>query len=123
MKQLYTYFLAVGLIGLTAYFFNNPQWQIITRIANNRLSRIERDMSLKVKNTFTDQDIIIVNIGNMSRMGIALEIEKIQQGKPKVLGIDVCFVSTIKTQLGITSKCREKLCLFSTIKNLLSTCI
>jgi CHASE2 domain-containing sensor protein len=38
-----------------------------------------------------DTNIVLVNIGNISRRGIAREIERIAAEKPKVLGIDCSF--------------------------------
>jgi len=42
-----------------------------------------------------DTNIVLVNIGNLSRRGIARQIEKIASQKPKVLGID-CFFRMLK---------------------------
>lgn len=53
------------------------------------------DISYSVLNkneaTPIDNRIVILNIGNADRMGLALMIEKIRSAKPKVIGLDVEF--------------------------------
>ncbi len=43
------------------------------------------------KNQKIDTDIIVVNLGNSDRFIIAQAIEKIQQNKPKAIGLDAVF--------------------------------
>ncbi|HLO36847.1 MAG TPA: CHASE2 domain-containing protein [Lacibacter sp.] len=45
----------------------------------------------KNKNTPMDNRIIILNIGDADRLGLALMIEKLRMAKPKVIGLDVLF--------------------------------
>src|SRR5678816_545888 len=46
----------------------------------------------KTKNTLRDDRIVIINIGQADREGIAYLIEKTASMHPKVMGLDVLFV-------------------------------
>ena len=45
----------------------------------------------KSQNTPLDSNIVVINIGNADREGIALMIDKVASFKPKVMGLDVTF--------------------------------
>lgn len=44
-----------------------------------------------VKLDAVDEQIVLVNIGDLNRGGIAQQIEKIAESQPKVIGVQVCF--------------------------------
>lgn len=47
--------------------------------------------SLRIKETVPDSNIVLVNIGNLPRAGIAEQIRIINSHKPKIIGIDSFF--------------------------------
>jgi CHASE2 domain-containing sensor protein len=83
-------FLAMwGLVGLTQLNVFNAFDPIGEALADVELtdyvfSRLREDPEV-------DQNIVVVNIGNLSRAEIAEEIKIISQHKPKVIGIDSFF--------------------------------
>jgi CHASE2 domain-containing sensor protein len=54
-------------------------------------SQINRSAFEIVKLDQPDEQIVLVNIGDLNRGGIAQQIEMIAQNQPKVIGIQVCF--------------------------------
>ncbi|MBP6688155.1 MAG: CHASE2 domain-containing protein, partial [Lacibacter sp.] len=52
----------------------------------------------KNENTPIDNRIVILNIGNADRMGLALMIDKIRTAQPKVIGLDVNFAGPKEQQ-------------------------
>ncbi|TWI80508.1 CHASE2 domain-containing sensor protein [Lacibacter cauensis] len=83
-------FLVIGLLGLIPINTGilNP---FKTALKDLDFNDISYSVLKKNAGTPIDNRIIIVNIGNADRMGLALMIEKLRAAKPKAIGLDVEF--------------------------------
>lgn len=83
-------FLFIGLLGFLPLNTSilNP---FKTALKDLDFNDISYSVLNKNAGTPIDNRIVIVNIGNADRLGIAFMIEKIRVAKPKVIGLDVQF--------------------------------
>lgn len=83
-------FLVIGLLGIIPINTSilNP---FKTALKDLDFNDISYSVLKKNAGTPIDDRIIIVNIGNADRMGLALMIEKLRAAKPKAIGLDVEF--------------------------------
>jgi CHASE2 domain-containing sensor protein len=83
-------FLVIGFLGLIPINTSilNP---FKTALKDLDFNDISYSVLKKNAGTPIDNRIIIVNIGNADRMGLALMIEKLRAAKPKAIGLDVEF--------------------------------
>lgn len=86
----FSVFIVIGLLGLLPLNTGilNP---FKTALKDLDFNDISYSVLNKNKNTPMDNRIIILNIGDADRMGLALMIEKLRMAKPKVIGLDVTF--------------------------------
>ncbi|HEY0749709.1 MAG TPA: CHASE2 domain-containing protein, partial [Chitinophagaceae bacterium] len=85
-------FLVIGLLALLPLNTGvlNP---IKTALEDFDFNDLAYTKLGKNSETSLDKRIVIVNIGFADRAGLARMIEKIKEGKPKVIGFDVTFDS------------------------------
>lgn len=83
-------FLVIGFLGLIPINTSilNP---FKTALKDLDFNDISYSVLKKNEGTPIDNRIIIVNIGNADRMGLALMIEKLRAAKPKAIGLDAVF--------------------------------
>jgi len=100
MKERITlpdYIMAVvfvfGSLGLLSYIGGNIQSDVINPVekAFGDFELTDIVFSYLRERPGVDTNIVLVNIGDLDRAGIAEEIEIINQYKPKVIGIDAFF--------------------------------
>ncbi len=86
----FSVFFVIGLLGLLPFDSGilNP---FKTALKDLDFNDISYSVLHKNAGTPIDNRIIIINIGNADRLGLAAMIEKIRQAKPKVIGLDVQF--------------------------------
>lgn len=86
----FSVFLVIGLLGLIPINTSilNP---FKTALKDLDFNDISYSVLKKNAGTPIDNRIIVVNIGNADRMGLALMIEKLHAAKPKAIGLDVEF--------------------------------
>jgi len=83
-------FFVIGLLGLMPLNTSilNP---FKTALKDLDFNDISYSILKKNDGTPLDNRIVIVNIGDADRLGIALMLEKIRSAKPKVIGLDDQF--------------------------------
>lgn len=83
-------FFVIGLLGLMPLNTSilNP---FKTALKDLDFNDISYSILKKNDGTPLDNRIVIVNIGDADRLGIAMMIEKIRSAKPKVIGLDAQF--------------------------------
>lgn len=86
----FSVFIVIGLFSLLPLNTSilNP---FKTALKDLDFNDISYSVLNKNENTPIDNRIVILNIGNADRMGLALMIEKIRIANPKVIGLDVEF--------------------------------
>lgn len=86
----FSVFIVIGLFSLLPLNTSilNP---FKTALKDLDFNDISYSVLNKNENTPIDNRIVILNIGNADRMGLALMIEKIRMANPKVIGLDVEF--------------------------------
>jgi CHASE2 domain-containing sensor protein len=86
----FSVFIVIGLLGLLPLNTGilNP---FKTALKDLDFNDISYSVLNKNKNTPMDNRIVILNIGDADREGLALMIEKLRMAKPKVIGLDVLF--------------------------------
>ena len=83
-------FLVIGLFGILPLNTSilNP---FKTALKDLDFNDIAYSVLKKNNDMPFDNRIVIVNIGHADRLGLAMMIEKLNAGKPKVIGLDVLF--------------------------------
>ncbi|MEJ8843575.1 CHASE2 domain-containing protein [Lacibacter sp. H375] len=86
----FSVFIVIGLFSLLPLNTGilNP---FKTALKDLDFNDISYSVLNKNENTPIDNRIVILNIGNADRMGLALMIEKLRIAQPKVIGLDVNF--------------------------------
>jgi CHASE2 domain-containing sensor protein len=86
----FSVFIVIGLFSLLPLNTGilNP---FKTALKDLDFNDISYSVLNKNESTPIDNRIVILNIGNADRLGLALMIEKLRMAKPKVIGLDVKF--------------------------------
>lgn len=111
-------FIGLGLLSLVALRldFLNP---IVQNLQDFELNDVI--FSQLAPTDIADTNIVLVNIGNLSRADIAREIERINLQNPKVIGLDAFFLKEKSPELDdplvlAISNARNKLVLVSKLR-------